>query len=255
MRCSVVLPRTERCRPRSWNGIHRIVLPAIGHKYFETVSPRLPLRARRDPPRLRRRPRLQRRERVRPAAPARGAHPRGDQRRRHRAQAPQVERPRPRRLRDRRSVLGQRSRIASIADAEVIADYYREQLRDRAGRDPVRRRVSRTKKTPTCSRGSDSKPRDYILYVSRFEPENNPLEVVRAYEKRMRDRDGRIQPPGHARQAACTPTTWCAEAAPPRAATAILFPGALYGRDYRTLQRNALALHPGHGGGRDASRR
>src|SRR5205823_10519763 len=76
-------------------------------------------------------------------------------------------------------------------------------------------------------------PRDYILYVSRFEPENNPLEVIEAYEK--------------------------LEAAPPllmigeglfardlvrdllrHASERIRFPGAIYGADYRTLQRNAL---------------
>src|SRR3954453_14370766 len=68
-----------------------------------------------------------------------------------------------------------------IADANVIADYYRS----RYGIDPV-----------TIPYGAEFPPEgdsdvlerlgvaagNYILYVSRFEPENNPLEVVTAYE-------------------------------------------------------------------------
>lgn len=68
-----------------------------------------------------------------------------------------------------------------VADAEVIADYYR----------------SRFKKEPeviaygyrTEARSSDVlekfglKKDEYILYVSRFEPENHALEVVKAYSK------------------------------------------------------------------------
>ncbi len=121
---------------------------------------------------------------------------------------------------------------AVIADADVIADYYRGQY----GIEPL-----------TIPYGADFPPEEdsdvlerlgvrkeeYLLYVSRFEPENNPLEVVEAYEK--------------------------LEGAPPlimlgkglyapdlvdelhrHASDRVRFPGALYGRDYRTLQRNAL---------------
>ena len=119
-----------------------------------------------------------------------------------------------------------------VADANVIADYYRTSY----GADPV-----------TIAYGADfpDEPdtdilarlgvhrRDYILYVSRFEPENNPLEVVRAYEKLesapplvmlgqalyARDLDQQLKRHASAR---------------------VLFPGAIYGADYRTLQRNAL---------------
>src|SRR3954451_17714340 len=68
-----------------------------------------------------------------------------------------------------------------IADANVIADYYRS----RYGIEPV-----------TIQYGAEFPPEEdsdvltrlgvlagnYVLYVSRFEPENNPLEVVTAYE-------------------------------------------------------------------------
>jgi glycosyltransferase involved in cell wall biosynthesis len=118
-----------------------------------------------------------------------------------------------------------------VADAEVIAAYYREQY----GAEPV-----------VIPYGADfpDEPdsevlkrlgltaRNYILYVSRFEPENNPLEVVLAYEastaipplvmvgEGLYARDLVRQLQGHASER-------------------ILFPGALYGEDYRTLQRNA----------------
>jgi len=119
-----------------------------------------------------------------------------------------------------------------VADADVIADYYR----GRYGIEPV-----------TIPYGAEFPPEEdsdvlerlgveagkYILYVSRFEPENNPLEVVEAYEKLSnaptlvmlgaaayaRDLESRLRS---------------------HASDRILFPGALYGSDYRTLQRNAL---------------
>ncbi|MEA2326095.1 MAG: hypothetical protein QOE68_1054, partial [Thermoanaerobaculia bacterium] len=119
-----------------------------------------------------------------------------------------------------------------VADANVIADYYRS----RYGTEPV-----------TIPYGAEFPPEEdsdvlerlgveadnYILYVSRFEPENNPLEVVEAFKKLTgapklimlgaasyaRDLDAELKR---------------------HASDRILFPGALYGRDYRTLQRNAL---------------
>ena len=58
----------------SWNGIHRIVLPTIGHKYFETVSHAF-LSALDACGATSSGAGLQRRERVRAAAPASGAIP------------------------------------------------------------------------------------------------------------------------------------------------------------------------------------
>ena len=123
-----------------------------------------------------------------------------------------------------------------IADAEVIASYYRH----RYGIEPT-----------TIAYGADFpeegdsdvlgrlgiRPRHYLLYVSRFEPENNPLQVVHAYENLCRMRadapplvmvgDGLYAP------------ELVAELARHRS-NQILLPGAIYGHDYRTLQRNAL---------------
>jgi glycosyltransferase involved in cell wall biosynthesis len=151
-----------------------------------------------------------------------------------------------------------------VADADVIADYYRS----RYGIDPV-----------TIPYGAEFPSEDdsdvlarlgvekgnYILYVSRFEPENNPLEVVAAYEGVGSGEWGvgaktRTAVAAHsnlARPALPPPTP---HTPPPKlimlgaasyardleetlrshASDRILFPGALYGRDYRTLQRNAL---------------
>ena len=119
-----------------------------------------------------------------------------------------------------------------IADAEVIARYYRE----RYDADPA-----------TIAYGADFPPesdsdvlqrlrlraQNYILYVSRFEPENNPLEVVLAYEKLDK------APPLVMVGAGLYAKDLVAELQR-HASDRVLFPGALYGVDYRTLQRNAM---------------
>jgi glycosyltransferase involved in cell wall biosynthesis len=69
--------------------------------------------------------------------------------------------------------------------------------------------------------------------VSRFEPENNPLEVVRAYEK-LPDAPPLVMV-GSAAYAPELDAELKRHAGP-----RILFPGAVYDNDYRTLQRNAL---------------
>ena len=119
-----------------------------------------------------------------------------------------------------------------IADAEVIADYYRRNF----GIDPV--------VIPYGAEFPDEpdndvltrlglERRNYLLYVSRFEPENNPLEVVEAYEKL------KSAPPlvmvGQGLYAKDL-----VRKLESHRSSRILFPGALYGADYRTLQRNAL---------------
>ena len=216
---------------KTWNGIRRIVLPAIRHKYLETVSHAL-LSAidalRRDydvvlmcnaanafvlP--------LLRAARIPVAINVDGIERR---RRKWNLLGRAVYS-----IGESFSVLFA-DRI--IADAEVIADYYREQY----GEDPI-----------VIPYGSDFPdepdsdvlqrlsltPRNYILYVSRFEPENNPLEVVEAYEK----------------LGGAPPLLMVGEGLYARdlvqnlrshAGDSIRFPGAIYGADYRTLQRNAL---------------
>jgi len=140
-----------------------------------------------------------------------------------------------------------------VADANVIADYYRT----RYGIEPV-----------TIPYGAEFPSEDdsdvlarlgverqnYILYVSRFEPENNPLEVVEAYEKaagvgcrvsgvgnseiRLPTPDSRL--PKLIMLGAASYARDLDAVLKRHASDRILFPGALYGPDYRTLQRNAL---------------
>lgn len=214
-----------------WHGVQRIVLPAIGHKYLETVSHAF-LSA------------LDALRRDFDAVLVCNAANAFVLPLLHAARIPAainvdgIERRRRKWNVLGRAVysIGEAFSVsfadAVIADAEVIASYYREQY----GQVPI-----------TIPYGADFpaeadsdvlgrigvKAGEYLLYVSRFEPENNPLEVVQAYEK--------------------------LESAPPlvmlgkglyarelvdelhhHASDRVLFPGALYGRDYRTLQRNAL---------------
>jgi glycosyltransferase involved in cell wall biosynthesis len=141
-----------------------------------------------------------------------------------------------------------------VADANVIADYYRS----RYGIEPVT--IPYGAEFPS-EEDSDVLQRlgvegqNYILYVSRFEPENNPLEVVEAYENaagvgcrvsgvgtsepRLPPPAARLPPPLIMLGAASYARDLDAELKQ-HASDRILFPGALYGRDYRTLQRNAL---------------
>ncbi|HVE73151.1 MAG TPA: glycosyltransferase [Thermoanaerobaculia bacterium] len=114
-----------------------------------------------------------------------------------------------------------------VADAEVIASYYREHYAFDPTVIPYGSEFPAEEDSDVLERLNI---KDYVLYVSRFEPENNPLEVLEAasdlpvplvmvgkglYAKELVDAL-------HARKDAN-----------------VVLPGALYGRDYRTLQRNA----------------
>lgn len=119
-----------------------------------------------------------------------------------------------------------------VADAEVIADYYRAQYGYEPAIIPYGAEFPAETDSDVLAR-LHLTPRNYILYVSRFEPENNPLEVVLAYEK-LADAPPLVMlgkglyAPELVRELHA------------HASDRILFPGALYGADYRTLQRNAL---------------
>lgn len=124
---------------------------------------------------------------------------------------------------------------AVVADAEVIDRYYRAQYGIQPVMIPYGADFPVEDDSDVLQR-LGLKPRQYILYVSRFEPENNPLEVVEAYERQ--------QLPGDAPPLVMLGKGLYAPdlvAALHRHESAhVLFPGALYGQDYRTLQRNAL---------------
>ena len=239
-----------RARRSTWNGVQRIELPAISHKYLETVSHAL-LSAldalRRDfdvvlvcnaanafvlP--------LLRAARVRVAINVDGIE----------------------RRRRKWNVLGRAvyaigealsaSFATVVADAEVIARYYRANYQIEPVVIPYGAEFPDEEDSDILARLG---VKDYILYVSRFEPENNPLEVVRAYEQlavggsQLAEDDGSAPANRQLPTANFPPLIMVGSGlyAPElvrelhgHASDKILFPGALYGRDYRTLQRNAL---------------
>jgi glycosyltransferase involved in cell wall biosynthesis len=211
-----------------WEGIHRLVLPSIGHKYFETVSHTFLSSIdalRRDfdavlvcnaanafvlP--------LLRAARIPVAINVDGIE----------------------RKRRKWNILGRAvyaigesfsaAFATVVADAEVIADYYRKNYAIEPHVIAYGSEFPVEQDTDILQRLGI---REYVLYVSRFEPENNPLEVVEAYEKSRTN----------------VPLVMLGEARYDKALGAVLqhhaskqvlFPGALYGADYRTLQRHAL---------------
>lgn len=228
---------TVYCReagPAEWNGIHRIVLPTYGHKYFETVSHTF-LSAldalRRDfdavlvcnaanafvlP--------LLRAARIPVAINVDGIE----------------------RKRRKWNVLGRlvyaigeafsvSFASAVIADADVIADYYRARYGIEPDVIPYGADFPAEEDSDVLER-LGLRAGKYLLYVSRFEPENNPLEVVEAYE---RTRSAFDPPPLVMLGKGLYALDLVAELHRHQSGQ-ILFPGALYGPDYRTLQRNAM---------------
>jgi glycosyltransferase involved in cell wall biosynthesis len=237
----------------TWNGVHRIVLPAAKHKYLETVSHAflsaldalrrdfdavlvcnaanafvLPLlRAARIPVAI---------------------NVDGIERRRRKWNV----------LGRAVYTIGEAFSVSFansvIADAGVIADYYREQWAASPVTIPYGADFPAEEDSDVLARLGLTAG-NYVLYVSRFEPENNPLEVVEAYERTMNTEHGTRNDGGEDRsvfrvhRSVFPPLVMLGKGlyAPDlvaelhrHASDTILFPGALYGRDYRTLQRNAL---------------
>ena len=239
-----------RNRATSWNGIRRIELPSVRHKYFETVTHSL-LSAfdalRRDfdailvcnaanafvlP--------LLRAARIGVAINVDG-----------------IERRRRKWNLAGRFVYALGEALSSsfatvVADADVIADYYRRNHLIEPVTIPYGAEFPDEEDSDVLQRLGLERDR-YILYVSRFEPENNPLEVVREYEKlavgsSQLAGEG-FTANGQLRTANLPPLVMLGQGLYARdlvqrlhayASDKILFPGALYGRDYRTLQRNAM---------------
>ncbi len=121
----------------------------------------------------------------------------------------------------------------TISDAEVIADHYR----GRYGRSTTMIRYG-VEPQPIVSHPVLNElglePRRYFLYVSRFEPENNPHRVVAAYAQAGGELP--LVMVGDAPYA----SDFIAEmkrTADPR----VRFPGAVYGDRYRGLLSSALA--------------
>jgi glycosyltransferase involved in cell wall biosynthesis len=119
-----------------------------------------------------------------------------------------------------------------VADAAVIASYYRENYAIDADVIPYGAEFPQEEDSDVLARLGLSRG-GYVLYVSRFEPENNPLEVVLEYE-----RSG-VEAPLVMLGAGMYAPALVADLQRHRS-DRVLFPGALYGIDYRTLQRNAM---------------
>jgi glycosyltransferase involved in cell wall biosynthesis len=118
-----------------------------------------------------------------------------------------------------------------VTDAQVIEQYYRDQY----GAASVFIPYGTTTQKPQSREILEKlglTPGEYFLYVSRFEPENNALLVVKAYEN--------VRTPN--RLVVVGDAPYAAEYKQKVHATRdprIIFPGAVYGMGYRELQANA----------------
>ena len=122
-----------------------------------------------------------------------------------------------------------------ITDAEVIRRYYRRAWRRDSTMIPYGGDLPRPDTHETLAR-LGLRQGDYILYVSRFEPENNPDRVIAAYR----------EVPGDTPLVLLGAAPYAAElTARVRALAArdgrVVLPGALYGAPYRELLFNAKA--------------
>lgn len=119
-----------------------------------------------------------------------------------------------------------------IADAEVIAEYYRDTYRRESeviayGATAIRRPAGAVLQEFGLTPGR------YLLYVSRLEPENHALTVIRAYGRSRRDVPLVIV--GDAPYAAAYKEQLRAEAGP-----GVIFTGFQFGAAYQELQSHAL---------------
>jgi len=120
---------------------------------------------------------------------------------------------------------------AVVTDAEVIRDYYLKQYRAPSVMIAYGADCDRTETTATLDRLAVA-PREYFLYVSRLEPENNAHIVVAAFEKVRTDRA--LVVVGDAPYAEKY-IQQLKSTRDPR----VHFPGAIYGTGYRELQSHA----------------
>lgn len=128
--------------------------------------------------------------------------------------------------------LATRLPTAMVSDARYIQRYYLERYRKPSHFIPYGA-------SPPGEAGTDHlerlglEPGHYLLYVSRLEPENNALLVVRAFEKVAAG--ARLAVVGDAPYAAGYIRD-LRRTEDPR----IVFPGAVYGEGYRQLRAHAL---------------
>ncbi len=120
-----------------------------------------------------------------------------------------------------------------ITDAKVIQDFYLDTYRKQSTMIPYGARIQR-KKDRALEKKFGIKLGNYFLYVSRFEPENNPHLVVKAFEQTTTKKSlvmigGSTYDPEFEQAIRATRD--------PR----IKFLGFVYGKNYKSLQQNAYA--------------
>jgi len=118
-----------------------------------------------------------------------------------------------------------------ITDAAVIREYYLKRYGASSKMIAYGAECTRQMTTAVQQRLGIN-PRTYVLYVSRLEPENNAHLVIQAFERVKTSMPLLIvgdAPYAHEYIAALKSTS----------DTRVMFPGALYGMDYRELQSHA----------------
>jgi len=131
---------------------------------------------------------------------------------------------------------------AVVSDAARIADYYRQRYGKETTFIPYGADPRRTDSTATL-RQLGLEPGRYFLYVSRMEPENNALLVREAFEQV--ETDMRLALVGDAPYAASY-IRQVRSTSDPR----IVMPGAIYGEGYRELTSHSFAyIHATEVGG------
>ena len=131
---------------------------------------------------------------------------------------------------------------AIVTDAGEIQKYYRERWKADSVFIPYGAPMGFIAPGETLRR-LGLEPRGYFLYVTRFEPENNPLMVRRAFEQVSTDL--KLALVGDAPYAADY-IRQVRDTADPR----IVLPGAIYGEGYHELQSNSFAyIHATEVGG------
>jgi len=122
---------------------------------------------------------------------------------------------------------------AVVTDAEVMRDYYLKQYRTASVMIAYGAECERLDSTAVLDK-LGLRPREYFLYVSRLEPENNAHLVIEAFEKVQTDKALLIVGDApyaqkYIERLKATPDS------------RIRFPGAIYGSGYRELQSHAYA--------------
>jgi glycosyltransferase involved in cell wall biosynthesis len=120
---------------------------------------------------------------------------------------------------------------AIVTDAQVIQDYYATRYKKESAMIAYGAEVAR-RAAPEMLDRFGLRPNNYVLYVSRLEPENNAHLVIEAFEKVSTDMPLVIV--GGAPYA----DEYIAELKSTRDPR-VKFPGFVFGEDYRALQQNA----------------